>query len=300
MSSPNAKNLLAVASINMQNVFASTFKKIYDKLTDSLDYTKNPEFSNESMSLLYKFVEGEIKTLGVNIKDRTPDQIIYCYYVAYTMQLIAYYKSANIPYTYDSVMKQVPTLVDKKITTKISDVTVQDLLQIINNTEYTTKKLIQDTLSKHMSITNMKNTGRTDLADIMAQNLQGKKLQQTIYSNMTAIVDKANRRWNVDTYVDVVVQTKANTAYVSGLQDFASEHDGSGDLALIPYNKSTIDACLDYEGETISMTGATDGYRTYDELFDTFEIFHPHCHHHPIPISDPNNYDESQFPDDLD
>lgn len=286
--------LLEQASIRMQKVFTKTYIEISKKLRTSLDYNRNPEFSAISIYMLYKYLERHFEELNKNIENKVSDEIEFAYYLGFAMGLMSFYDSTGIEYTFESVMKEVPTMIDKTVLINVKDVTMKDLLQVTRNTEYSVKRFIQDVMTKHLNVKQMKNMGRTDLANLLVKELEGKKLQTAIEDNMIAIIDNAGRRWKVNTYIDMVVQTKAHQVYVQGLQDFAAQNNGNGDLARIPVNPTTVDACLNFEGLIISMTGATAGYRTYAELKATNLIFHPRCRHHPKPY-----WDVNQIPKDI-
>lgn len=287
------KPLLEQASIRMQKVIMQEYKEITKKLQTVLDYNKNPEFSVTSLYLIYRFVEREIDKLDKNIRNKVSDEIEFAYYLGFAMCLMSYYDSAGVSYTFESIMQEIPVMIDKTVLIDVKDTTMRDLLQVTQNTEYAVKRFIQDTMTKHLNVKNMRNMGRQDLAYMLVKELEGKALKESIEKNMIAIVDKAGRRWQVDTYVDMVVQTKAHQIYVQGLQDFAVKNDGNGDLARIPHNPLTVDACKNYEGLIISMTGATEGFRTYAELKATGNIFHPRCRHQPIPYWNLNQVPDS-------
>lgn len=278
------KPLLVQASVRMQKVFSKRYTVITQRLEKTLNYNSNPEFSIISLYLILKFIEREFNQLDKEIENKVTDEIEYAYYLGFAFGLMSYYEGIGVKYTFESVMKEVPFMVDKTVLIGIKNVTMKDLLQVTKNTEFTTKRFIQDIMTKHLNVKNMKNMGRQELADIIIKDLTGKKLQKAIQSNMIAVVDKAGRQWRTENYVDMVVQTKAHQVYVQGIKDFATKNEGNGDLAKIPYNSLTTDACKQFQGMTISMTGMTAGYRTYDELKATGLIFHPRCRHFPVPI----------------
>lgn len=283
MSIADPRALLEQSSIRVTKTFATSYTKVYKKLQTSLDFKSNPMFLLVSIYSLYKFLDSTFGELDAELEEQMSDEIEYAYILGFAMGLMAYYDSMKLSYTFKSVMKEVPNMMDKAALIKLKKVAMKDLLQITKNTDYTTKKLIQDVMSKHLTIQHMKNIGRDDLANAIIKDITGKKLKGDIQKNMVAIVDKAGRRWNVDTYVDMVTRTKAQEVYVKGLQHFADKNNGNGDLAVIPHNMLTKDACLNYEGMIISMTGATEGYPTYEELRSTGDIFHPRCRHTPQP-----------------
>jgi hypothetical protein len=89
-------------------------------------------------------------------------------------------------------------------------------------------------------------------------------------------VDKAGRRWGSDKYFDMLTKTvmanAANEAYVNTL--LQEGHD----LVKVNINGAK-DACRNWEGRILSLTGATKEYTTLDEAKVTGEVFHPRCKH---------------------
>jgi hypothetical protein len=243
--------------------------------------------------MIYKAVDNILNDLRDDIELTVSEEIEYAYYLGYAFGLMAEYDSVGIIYTYDTIIVEVKEMVNTEVLFKIKRATVNDLLQVTRNTDFMVKKLVQETMGKHLTARNLLKTGRQDLVGLVLKDLRGKGLEDSISNNMIAIVDKAGRRWKVNTYVDMVVQTKAHQVYVQGIKDFSSSHGGKGDLARIPHNPLTKDACLKHEGKIISMTGATAGYETYDYLQSTGDIFHPRCRHAPIPY-----WDEDSIPKD--
>ena len=294
MNNPNPRALLEKSSLRVQKAFDTTYSRIYRKLSIALDFSHNPMFLAISIYSLYKYLDSEFGSLNAELEDKVSEEIEQAYLLGFAVGLMAYYNSIKVSFTFESVMAEASLGVDKAILIKLKKVAMKDLLQVTKNTDYMTKKLIQDVMTKHLTINHMKNMAREDLANAIIKDLSGKKLKGDIQKNMVAIVDKAGRRWNVDSYVDMVTRTKAQEVYVQGMKNFADKNGGNGDLAVIPYNPLTVDACKEFEGMIISMTGATEGYPTYDELRSTGMIFHPRCRHTPQPY-----WGESDIPEDI-
>jgi hypothetical protein len=90
------------------------------------------------------------------------------------------------------------------------------------------------------------------------------------------IIDNAGRRWSVDNYARVVVKSKLAQAHREGAMDRAVA-DGY-DLARISAHGAK-DACKNFEGLLVSITGKTAGYPTVVQLKASGLIFHPNCMH---------------------
>lgn len=89
-------------------------------------------------------------------------------------------------------------------------------------------------------------------------------------------VDKAGRRWDNRKYFEMLTRTvmaqTANDCYVNTLAN--EGHD------LVRVSKQGArDACRNWEGKVLSISGATAGYPTLAEAKSTNEIFHPRCRH---------------------
>lgn len=264
--------------------YEEAYKSIYKRLKANLDYKKNPGFSRVSMYSQMKQVEYELEQLGRELNLLVPKAVKKAVEIGYAETLLSMYVALNINKTFDEAWKDVPfSTINSTMAEQLAKDTMKDLLQATKNTEYAVKKLVQDTFAKHMSVQALQNGGRLDMIRVVMKDLTGKGLSKNISQNIIGIVDKAGRKWRTDVYVDMVVRTKFHQARVEGIKEYANKNDGKGDLAQIPIHNA-FDACRNFEGLVISMTGVTPGYRTYDELRATNQIFHPRCKHIPKPI----------------
>lgn len=269
-------------------VYAEVYGDIASKLKKNLSYKNNPMFTKVSQHALDKYVTSRFSDLAQKLKKIVPKGVDTAMSTAYAEALLSKHIQDDLTnLSLDDLLKDVPRMMKNgTVATQLKQVTMQDLLQATHNTDYAVKKLIRETFSKHLTIDTLIKNGQKEMANRLISDLSGNKLDSLIGSNMTGIVDRSGRRWNVDTYLDMAVRTKYHQAHVAGVQQFVEEYDGHGDLARIPTNQLTKDACKNFEGMIISMTGATGGYRTYSELKATNLIFHPRCRHNPKPYWD--------------
>lgn len=291
MANPNINK-----QVNYVNkAFERAYSDINSKLIVALDYNRNPEFSVISLYMLYKWIDNRITELDSEIADFFPEAVRKALEIGFAEALLSQWTTENQhpkSLNMDNAIAHASKLLAPNYVATYSMTSMKDLLQATKNTDYSVKRLIQDTFSKHLTIKNLKNMNRVEMADKMIKELTGNKLKELIQKNTTAIVDKAGRRWNTAVYVDMAVTTKLHQAHVEGIKQYVQQNAGKGDLARIPFNPLTIDACKAFQGMIISMTGATAGYRTYDEMKATGLIFHPRCRHKPIPY-----YDEGAIPE---
>lgn len=97
---------------------------------------------------------------------------------------------------------------------------------------------------------------------------------------ITGFVDAGGRQWSLPSYAEMACRTAANNAArVGALERMrAAGHD----LALIGGSSSGCELCSEWEGEVVSVDGATPGYPTLDEA-ESAGLFHPNCTHQVYP-----------------
>lgn len=161
--------------------------------------------------------------------------------------------------------------------------TMEDLLYATENTKRGVKKVIRDIVAKQVQLNALKAEHSEEVAKAILAQLSKKAIQERLKKEgFIGIIDSAGRKWNLKTYIDMVVRTKNNQAYHEGLKD--SMDIRATDLARVSTHKAD-DACVNFEGLIISMRGETKGYLTYDELKATGMIFHPNCKHNCYPVN---------------
>lgn len=117
------------------------------------------------------------------------------------------------------------------------------------------------------------------------QALAEKLRQDVIQNGVTGFIDKAGHVWKVDTYVDVVAQSSVMKAYNKGI---SSEMQAQGlDLARLSdeIDENTCEACAEWAGQILSITGETPGFPTVDEV-EADGVFHVHCVHTLEPLTE--------------
>lgn len=160
--------------------------------------------------------------------------------------------------------------------------TYQDILLATNNTKQSVKKVVRDTVRKVAQYNSLKNTNYTEQAEQLAKELSKKGLSESVKKEgFVGIVDKKGRKWDLRTYSNMVIKTKVNQAHIEGIRHEATET--GCDLAIIS-SHGAEDACSKWEGVIISLTGANEGFPTYEDGRKTQEIWHPNCEHtlHPV------------------
>lgn len=93
---------------------------------------------------------------------------------------------------------------------------------------------------------------------------------------LTALIDKAGRKWDLDTYAEMLIRTKVVEARNLGLANQVAE--AGQDLVEVSSHASSCDLCSPWEGKILSLTGKTVGYPTLSDA-EANGLFHPNCRH---------------------
>lgn len=161
--------------------------------------------------------------------------------------------------------------------------TFQDVLALTNRTDIRVKKAIRDASGEIMRNNAIQQIGYDTSRKQLMDRLLKEGFSKRVTKDFKGVTDSAGRKWRLNSYVDMLVHTKMSQAYNEGIRTEGIER--GTDLAMIS-SHGAKDACSNYEGMVISMTGATAGYLTYDDLRDSNQIFHPNCGHTLTPLRD--------------
>jgi hypothetical protein len=182
------------------------------------------------------------------------------------------------------------SLLAQRSVQKMVEDTFEDVLALTNRTDKRIKKTVRDVAGEVMRMNSMNQIGLDTSKKQIRQQLIKKGFSKTVKKNFVGVTDSANRKWKLDKYVKMLVKTKISQAYAEGIRTECVER--GIDLAVIS-SHGAKDQCKHFEGMVISMTGATKGYYTYDELRRSNKIFHPNCEHTLSPLSDIDALPES-------
>lgn len=88
--------------------------------------------------------------------------------------------------------------------------------------------------------------------------------------------DRAGRRWELESYVEMATRTGSTRAQVAGHLDRYT--DDGRDLVIVSDAPQECKACRPWEGRVLSITGATPGYPTVADA-RAAGLHHPNCRH---------------------
>lgn len=95
-------------------------------------------------------------------------------------------------------------------------------------------------------------------------------------SGLPALIDRAGKKWSLDTYSEMLYRTKVAEARNMGLANRMLEN--GYDLVQVSNHFSLHRECAVWEDQILSLTGDTPGYPTLQEAQDA-GLFHPNCEH---------------------
>lgn len=95
-------------------------------------------------------------------------------------------------------------------------------------------------------------------------------------NGLAALVDKGGRKWELDSYAEMLIRTKSVEARNRGLANRMVEN--GYDLVQVTDHGSDHPECARWEGKVLSLTGKTKGYPTVSEA-EAAGLFHPNCKH---------------------
>lgn len=118
---------------------------------------------------------------------------------------------------------------------------------------------------------------------LAADLLQDKAIRKMAQQGGVGFIDKAGRRWQLDTYSEMVVRTTTREAVVQGATDRMISHGVN--LARVTVHASSCEICKPYEGRLVSLDGTITDFEG-EPVMDASQIppFHPNCTHNLAPV----------------
>ncbi|MGF9741590.1 phage minor capsid protein [Priestia megaterium] len=239
-----------------------------------------PSLPSSQYTLLQNSIIATIAAVFKALKSKALQLAVPMVTDAY-LEGLAYSRFALGQYdTLEEAKRDTPIINRTRLNKIITD-TQTDLLKATNNTEENVKKMVRTSVARAVSSFG-KNVKRDNVKDKIKEELSKQMIAKNLDESNIAIIDRAHRKWKLDTYIDMACNTKIATSYMDGIREEAMNN--GNDLAIITSHPLTTDACKGFEGMIISLNGMTSGYATYDELKRSKLIFHPNCRHFARPV----------------
>lgn len=290
---PNIPARMVETSIDaILEVYAKAYKQLFSELYEKLmsDFGVLSDASYQSQLALLQMIEKRLDELNLVITSEIKEELEKHYASAGIFSALA----NETVKTIEELQGIVPySDLDFYKMEQIVQDTMEDLLFVTQHTKKELKKYVREVFRKNIQYHGLTGENYNNIKKLIEKELSAQFIKEELKKKgFVGIVDAGGKKWNLKTYIDMAVSTKMNQAYEEGLKDKA--YITGNDLAVIP-EKSAVDSCSRFEGMIISMTGATEGFMTYDQLKATGLIFHPRCVHSPFPIGNIDLFPEEDF-----
>jgi hypothetical protein len=142
----------------------------------------------------------------------------------------------------------------------------------------TVKRTARGTLSEAAKLQIRDEIAQKGVIQGLAPKETAKSVAQVIKDRgVQSLTDRGGKSWQLDTYADMLVRTKQREVFNAGTANRLLEN--GYDLVQIS-DHGAEDSCADWEGEIVSLTGATAGYSLLSEVEnDDTHMFKPNCRH---------------------
>lgn len=107
----------------------------------------------------------------------------------------------------------------------------------------------------------------------LTAELAARLVRDGVTDALTGYVDRAGRRWALDTYAEVVIRTTTREATSRATVERLTER--GLDLVTVTSHPHVPDECSPYDGQTFSLSGKSTAFPRLDKL----PPFHPRCRH---------------------
>jgi len=138
---------------------------------------------------------------------------------------------------------------------------------VYRSTNLLLSKAVREQLTQQMALGKIKGEALRTVKNNIVGILESKGL--------SALVDKSGKTWQLDTYSEMLIRTKAVEARNRGMANRMVEND----YDLVQVSKhGADDVCGEWEGKILSVSGKTPGYDTVADA-EAAGLFHPNCKH---------------------
>lgn len=261
-----------------QKQYLSILKEFVKETNNTLGLGTTPTQTDLGGLLIQ--MEARLEELNNGLKTNTLTGLKEAYLTAH----VTHAKAVNDALTLLQLAEEVPyaLLNHSRFETMALD-TMEDLSMANAHAIQQLKRVVREIFQEQLVLATLGETTNKDVVKAIQDRLTKKAIEQKITkTGLVGMVDKGGKRWNLKTYIEMVVDTKLQSCYHEGLKDRG--YQTGYDLVQVS-EKGSKTPCRYYEGMVLSMTGQTKGYMTYEEAKATGMIFHPNCRHTCYPMT---------------
>ncbi len=168
-------------------------------------------------------------------------------------------------------MKKVESILNDFVPEHIQRM-ILETNNLIDNTSFQILRNTQDAYRSIISETSTQALLGVETRLETAQNA----LNMFAAKGITGFVDRAGRRWDLASYVEMATRTATARAALQGHIDRQTEI--GNDLVMVSSIGTTCPICAQWQGKVLSISGKTPGYSSLDNA-KAAGLFHPNCKH---------------------
>lgn len=244
----------------LTRLYKDTYKQILDEITNATS------FSGDRKRQILRQIDKILRDLGTDV-DKFIKEEIPQYYKQGAEQAVKQLNNVGADIPVDTGFN----LVQKEYIMGLVD----DVSTAFGETLSTVKRTTSNLLGRAVRDAVTQKIAKGITAGDALKQVRDQIVLQLKEQGLTALVDKGGRAWELDTYAEMLFRTKVVEARNRGMVNRMVEN--GYDLVQVSAHGAD-DVCGDWEGEILSMTGKTPGYKTVAEA-EADGLFHPNCKH---------------------
>jgi len=243
----------------------ATYKRAYKEIVGEL--VNATDFGTYNRKLLLKQIEETLTALGEDAQAFIEKELPR-YYVSGATDAVKQLREIDAPVRVGSGFSKIHKLAIAALVDDTAKAFGESLTGVNRSANTMLNKAVKEEITQRLAQGQIKGEAlrQTKKAVIGAIQQQG----------LDALVDKAGRGWTLDRYSEMLIRTKAVEARNRGFGNRMVEN--GYDLVQVSRHFSTHEECRVWEGEILSFTGATKGYKTVQDAEEA-GLFHPNCKH---------------------
>lgn len=139
----------------------------------------------------------------------------------------------------------------------------------------TSKHMVRNVDDVYREVTSQSISGVMTGVDTLRQAAQ-KSLNQYAAKGITGFVDKAGRKWDLQSYASMATRTVANNVAKQGHIDRSAEM--GRDLMIVSAHNGACPLCVPWSNKILSISGNNQKYPSLSDA-ESAGLFHPNCKH---------------------
>lgn len=113
--------------------------------------------------------------------------------------------------------------------------------------------------------------------------LRDRDIARAVQQGGAGFIDRAGKRWALDTYAEMAVRTVTREATVQGAVTRMMSHNVT--LARVSLHADSCELCKPYEGRLVDLAGTTRDFDGEAVMTGPMPPFHPNCRHSLAPVA---------------